>query len=70
MPHCVRRDPALPQKRDTAPLWRRGSWVPIEQNAARAEAYLRAKFHLDLTNRLGTVVERHRQDRQTGQTDS
>jgi len=35
---------------------------------ARAEACLRAKFHLDPSNRLATVHERHRQtDRQTGQ---
>jgi len=32
---------------------------------ARAEAYLHAKFHLDPSNRLATVHERHRQ---TGQT--
>ena len=30
---------------------------------ARAEAYLHAKFHLDPSNRLATVHERHRQDR-------
>jgi len=24
-----------------------GGWVPIQQNVARAEAYLCAKFHLD-----------------------
>ena len=35
---------------------------------ARAEAYLRAKFRLDLSNRLATIHQRHRQ---TGQrTDS
>jgi len=28
---------------------------------ARAEAYLRAKFHLDPSNRLATVHERYRQ---------
>ena len=33
------------------------------------EAYLRAKFHLDPSNRLATVHQRHRQDRQTGKTD-
>jgi len=33
---------------------------------ARAEAYLHAKFHLDPSNRLATVHERHSQ---TGQTD-
>jgi len=47
------------------PLWGRGSWVPIYQNVARAESYLRANFHLDSSNRLATLHERHRQDRQT-----
>jgi len=38
---------------------------------ARAEAYLLAKFHLDPSNRLATVHERHRQDRTDKQrTDS
>jgi len=32
---------------------------------ARTEAYLHAKFHLDPSNRLATVQERHRQ---TGHT--
>jgi len=32
---------------------------------ARAEAYLHAKFHLDLTNRLATIHQRYRQERQT-----
>ena len=33
---------------------------------ARAEAYLHAKFHLDPSNRLATIHQRHRQtDRQT-----
>ena len=32
-----------------------------------AEAYLHAKFQLDLSNRFATVHERHRQ---TGQTDN
>ena len=34
---------------------------------ARAKAYLHPKFHLDPSNRLATVHQRHRQDRQTGQ---
>jgi len=34
---------------------------------AKAEAYLLAKFHLDPSNGLATVHERHRQ---TGQTDN
>jgi len=33
-------------------------------------AYLHAKFHLDLSNRLATVHERYRQDRQTDRTDN
>ena len=38
---------------------------------ARVEAYLHAKFHLDPSNRLATVHERYRQDRQDRQrTDS
>ena len=44
-----------------------GSWVPIEHNVARAEAYLHAKFRLDPSNRLASVHERHRQDRQNRQ---
>jgi len=35
---------------------------------ARAEAYLRAKFHLDPSNRLATTHQRHRQTDRTGQT--
>jgi len=42
------------------------SWVPTKHNVARDEAYLHAKFHLDLSNRLAAVHERHRQHRQTG----
>jgi len=36
---------------------------------ARTEAYLHAKFHLDLYNRLPTIDQRHRHrtDRETGQ---
>ena len=34
---------------------------------ARAETYQHAKFHLDRSNRLATVHERHRQTGQTGQ---
>jgi len=32
---------------------------------ARAKAYLHAKFYLDPSNRLATIHQRHRQDRQT-----
>ena len=38
---------------------------------ARAEAYLHAKFHLDPSNRLATIHQRHRQtDRTDRRTDS
>jgi len=37
---------------------------------ARAEAYLRAKFHLDPSNRLATIHQRYRQDRQADRRDS
>jgi len=36
---------------------------------ARAEAYLLAKFHLDPSNRLATIHQRHRQTGQGRQTD-
>jgi len=41
-----------------------GSWIRIQHNVARAEAYLHAKFHLDPSNRLATIHQHHRQDRQ------
>jgi len=51
----------------------RRSWVPIYHNVAWTEAYLRAKFRLDPSNRLATVYQRyrtgHRTDRQDRQTD-
>jgi len=34
-----------------------------------AEAYIRAKFHLNPCNRLATIHQRHRQDRQTDRQD-
>jgi len=37
----------------------------MKHNVARAEAYLRGKFHLDPCNRLATVHQRYGQDRQT-----
>jgi len=36
---------------------------PPSNNVARAEAYLHAKFHLDPSNRLATVHQRHSQDK-------
>jgi len=36
---------------------------------AGAEAYMYAKFHLDLCNRSETIHQRHRQDRTDSQTD-
>ena len=32
-----------------------GSWVPIQHKVAWAEAYLRAKWHLDPSSRLATI---------------
>jgi len=46
-----------------------GSWVPISHNVARAEAYLRAKFHHDPSNRLAAIHQRHRQTNRTDRTD-
>jgi len=37
---------------------------PHLTQCGQEEAYLHAKFHLDTSNRLATVQERHRQDRQ------
>jgi len=51
------------------PLWGRVSCVPIQHTVARAEAYMRAKFHLDPSNRLATVHERHRQTDRPDRTD-
>jgi len=45
-----------------APLGR-GAGSP-SNSVARAEAYLHARFHLDPSNPLTTVHQRHRQDRQ------
>jgi len=42
-----------------------GEVGPHLHNAARAAAYLHAKFHLDPSNRLATIHQLHRQDRQT-----
>jgi len=43
-----------------------GELGPFYHDVARDEAYLRAKFHLDPSNRLATIHQRYRQ---TGQTD-
>jgi len=37
------------------PLCGSGGWVPIKHNVARADAYLRAKWHLDPSSRLATI---------------
>jgi len=48
------------------PLGRTGP--PINNNVGGTEAYLHAKFHLDPSNRLAAIRQRHRKtDRQTGQ---
>jgi len=47
-----------------------GELGPIYHNVARAEAYMRAKFHLGLSSRLSTVHQRYRQtDKQTDNQD-
>jgi len=43
------------------------SCVPIQHNVAWAEAYLRTKWHIDPSNGLATIHQRHRQDRQDRQ---
>jgi len=45
------------------PLWG-GEVGPHLRQCGGAEAYLHAKFHLDPSNRLATIHQRHRQDRQ------
>jgi len=45
-----------------APLGQ-GELNPHLTQCGQAEAYLHTKFHLDPSNRLATVHERHRQDR-------
>jgi len=47
------------QKLGVVPLCGGGSWVPIEHNVARAEAYLHAKFHLNPSSRLDTIHQCH-----------
>jgi len=49
------------RKLGAVPLWGLG---PHLTQCGRAEAYLHAKFHLDPSNRLATIHQRHRQDRQ------
>jgi len=46
-----------------------GELGPHLAQCGRAEAYLHAKFHLDPSNRLATIYQRHRQDRQTDRQD-
>jgi len=43
-------------------------YLSISHNVPRAEAYLRAKFHLDPSNRLATIHQRYRQTGQDRQT--
>jgi len=54
-----------PFRGGAAPLtW--GSWVPVYNNVAWAEAYLHTKWYVDPSNSLATIHQRHRQ---TGHTD-
>ena len=54
-------------KLGAVPLWG-GELGPHVTQCGLVEAYLHAKFHLDPSNRLATVHQRHRQDR-TDRTD-
>ena len=47
--------------------FRGGELCPHLTLATRAEAYLHTKFHVDPSNRLATIHQRYRHDRQTGQ---
>ena len=51
------------------PLWGGGAGSPSNTYVARAEAYLHAKFHLDLSNRMATIDQPYRQTGQDRQTD-
>jgi len=41
--------------RAAVPLSLGGSWVPIKQNVARAEAYHRTNWHLDPSSSLARI---------------
>ena len=56
------------RKVGAAVLFPLGELCPYLSHCGRGAAYLNSKFHLDPSNRLATVPQRHRQDRQTGQT--
>ena len=45
----------MDRKLGAVSLWTRGSWVPICNNVARAEAYLPTKWHLHPSSRLATT---------------
>ena len=47
-----------------------GELGPHLTQCGQAEAYLHANFHLDPSNRLATIHQRHRQVRQTDRTDN
>ena len=54
------------------PLFRRGGAGSPSDSVGWTEAYLpvHAKFHLDPFNRLATIHQRYRQDRQTDRQDN
>jgi len=43
------------RKLGDAPFLGRGSWVPVQHNAAWAEVYLRTKWHLDPSSHLAVT---------------
>ena len=61
--------PIWAENREAVPL-KEGDLGPRGIQYGRAEAYLRAKFHLDQSDRLATTYQRHRQDRRDRQTDN
>ena len=64
MPHNMANFGELAAENRAPPPLGRGAGCP-SNNVASAEAYLHAKFHLDPSNRLATIHQRYRQDRQT-----
>jgi len=70
IPSSILIHPAIWPQQIWAETW--GGCAPLDEGqvgphltqCTRAEAYLHAKFHLDPSNHLATVHQRHRRDRQ------
>jgi len=59
--------PLVPKSGRCARPFYGGSRSPIKHNVAWTEAYLHTKWHLDPSNRLATIHQRHGQTDRTGQ---